>query len=180
MKKNVFVLAFVIILISLLTLSTALAAGKNGPAGKSKVGHLYLYEKTPATEGAWPIVEGGAWGKMTYKLLGNTFDFVFNGHELPIGQAYKLIGYKEPWPGEGLIILGSGSSNEYGDVHIKGTSGALPVSQYPTPTSDEYNNCGSKIWLVLADDVTAGGMVGWRPEAYLFEDNLIYFACPLQ
>ena len=183
MKKNVFVLAVIVVLISLLTLSTALAAGKNGQAGKSKVGHLYLYEKDstkadPVT-GAWPIVEGGAWGKMNYKLLGDTFkQFVFNGHELPAGVEYKLIAYKEPWPGEGLIILGSGTSNEYGDVHIMGTSGALPVSEYPTQTSNEYNDCGSKIWLVLADDVTAGGMVGWRPDAYLFEGDLIYFACP--
>ena len=174
MKKNVFVLAVIVVLISLLTLSTALAAGKNGPAGKSKVGHLYLYEKAPVELGAWPIVEGGAWGKINYKLLGDTFkQFVFNGHELPAGVEYKLIAYKEPWPGVGLIILGSGSSDEYGDVHIKGTSGALPVSQYPTPTSDEYDGCGSKIWLVLADDVTAEGMVGWRPDAYLFESDLI-------
>ena len=70
----------------------------------------------------------------------------FNGHELPIGQEYKLIGYKEPWPGEGLIILGDGIANEYGDVHIKGTyDGALPVSQYPTDTSNGYKDCGSKI-----------------------------------
>lgn len=173
MKKNVFVLAVVVVLISLLTFSTALAAGKNGVSGKSNVGHVYLYEKTPMSTGAWPIVEGGAWGKMNYKLFEDTLDFVFNGHELPIGQEYTLIAYKEPWPGVGLIILGSGSSNEYGDVHIMGTSGALPVSSYPTDTSDEYTGCGTKIWLVLAADVTAGGMVGWRPDAYLFEGDLI-------
>jgi hypothetical protein len=182
MKKNVFVLAVIVVLISLLTLSTALAAGKNGQAGKSKVGHLYLYEKSPVEKDAWPIVEGGAWGKMNYKLLGNTLDFVFNGHELPIGQKYKLIAYKEPWPAVGLMILGSGTTNEYGDVHIMGTSGALPVSVYPesTPASTEYNGCGTKIWLVLAEDVGDGVMGGvWRPDAYLFEGDLIYFACPL-
>lgn len=179
MKKNMFALAFVVVLISLLTLSTALAAGKNGPAGKSKVGHLYLYEKTPAPEGAWPIVAGGSWGKMNYKRLGNTIDFVFNGHELPAGVEYKLIAYKEPWPGAGLIILGSGSSNEYGDVHIMGTSAALPVSSYPTVTSDEYSGCGTKIWLVLSADVSEGEWTGgWNPEEYLFEDDLIYSDCP--
>ena len=44
---------------------------------------------------------------------------------------------------------------------------------YTTETSDEYKDCGTKIWLVLADDVTAEGMVGWRPDAYLFESDLI-------
>ena len=106
---------------------------------------------------------------------------MFNGHELPAGVEYKLIAYKEPWPGEGLIFLGSGTSNEYGDVHIMGTSGALPVSNYPTETSDEYKDCGTKIWLVLAEDVGGGVMGGaWRPDAYLFEGDLIYFACPQQ
>ena len=157
----------------MLTLSTALAAGKNGQAGKSKVGHLYLYEKTPATEGAWPIVPGGAWGKMNYKLLGNTLDFVFNGHGLSITWPYKLIAYNENWPV--VKLLGDGIANGGGEVHIKGTYiGALPESQYPTDTSDEYAGCGTKIWLVLAEDVgDTGTMINWTPEAYLFEGDLI-------
>ena len=77
MKKNLFKLAFVVVLISLFTLSSALAAGKNGPAGKSNIGHLYLYEKNPTD---WTIVEGGAWGKMKYNLSGPEFDFVFSVH----------------------------------------------------------------------------------------------------
>ena len=127
MKKNVFALAFVVALISLLTLSSALAAGKNGPAGKSNVGHLYLYEKNPTD---WTIVEGGAWGKMKYNLSGPEFDFVFNGHELPIGVKYALIYYPDPWPGTGLIILGDGTVNENGDINIKGkvNTGDLPVA----------------------------------------------------
>ena len=173
MKKNVFVLAVIVVLISLLTLSTALAAGKNGQAGKSKVGHLYLYEKSPVEKDAWPIVEGGAWGKMNYKLLGNTLDFVFNGHGLSITWPYKLIAYNENWPE--VVLLGNGTANGGGEVHIKGTYiGALPESQYPTDTSDEYAGCGTKIWLVLAEDVgDTGTMINWTPEAYLFEGDLI-------
>ncbi len=126
MKKNVFALAFVVTLISLLTLSSALAAGKNVPAGKSNIGHLYLYEKNPTD---WTIVEGGAWGKMKYNLSGTEFDFVFNGHELPLGVQYALIYYPDPWPGTGLIILGDGIVNESGDINIKGkvNTGDLPA-----------------------------------------------------
>jgi hypothetical protein len=167
MKKNVFALAVVAVLISLLTLSSALAAGKTGPAGKSNVGHLYLYEK----EADWTIVEGGAWGKMKYNLSGSKFDFVFNGHELPTGVKYTLIYYPDPWPGTGLIILGNGTADEYGDVHIKGKidTGNLPIAGDTNP--------GAKIWLVISTDVGAEGWIGgWTPEAYLFEDELITFA----
>ena len=70
--------ALILTLVVGLVAAPALAAGKTGKAGKSNTGHLYLYEKDPAT---WDIVEGGAWGKMEYKLSGSTFDFVFNGHD---------------------------------------------------------------------------------------------------
>lgn len=184
MKKNVFVLAFVVVLISLLTLSTALAAGKSDVAGKSNVGHLYLYQKAeqplPSPDG-WPIVEGGAWGKMMYNLSGNEFEFVFNGHALPIGQEFSLISYKEPWPGTGSVILGTGVTNGGGNVHIQGTNTkCLPVFKYPE--GDEYaGQTGSKIWLVLSKDMATtpeGGMTGWTPDAYLFESALINFVCP--
>ena len=204
MKKNLFALAFVLALISLLTLSPALAAGKSGQAGKSNllnesptpkpgksgqagksnVGHLYLYEKDPAD---WTIVDGGAWGKMKYNLSGSEFDFVFNGHELPIGVQYALIYYPDPWPGAGLIILGDGIVNEGGDVHIKGK---INTGDLPAETDDNFDN-GAKIWLVLYSDL--GGiepdvlysdlgdiepelmMTGWNPTDYLFEYELINF-----
>jgi hypothetical protein len=187
MKKNVFVLAVIVVLISLLTLSSALAAGKNGPAGKSSnVGHLYLYEKTPQplpSPDGWPIVAGGAWGKMIYNLSGNEFEFVFNGHKLPIGQGFSLISYQDPWPGSGSVILGTGVTNGGGNVHIQGTyQNCLPVFTYPS--GDEYaEQTGSKIWLVLSRDMATtegGGMVAWTPDAYLFESALINFDCSSQ
>ncbi len=176
MKKNVFVLALVVVLISLLTLSTALAAGKNGPAGKSNVGHLYLYEKIPGPvvipPEPWKIVDGGAWGRMVYNLSGSEFDFVFNGHELAMGVGYTLIYYPDPWPGIGLKILGSGIADEGGDVHIKGkvATGDLPIAG---DLNIEYG--GAKIWLVLSDDLGPEGWRGWNPTEYLFENSLINF-----
>ncbi|MBE0558260.1 MAG: hypothetical protein IH628_13595 [Proteobacteria bacterium] len=168
MKKNLFALAFVLVLISLLTLSPALAAGKSGQAGKSNVGHLYLYEKDPAD---WTIVDGGAWGKMKYNLSGSEFDFVFNGHDLAIGQEYTLLYYPDPWPGTGLKILGTGTVDEFGNVHIKGS-----VDTGNLPMEGDANTEGAKIWLVLSKDLGTEAMIGWTPTAYLFEYELITFA----
>jgi len=73
-------------------------------AGKSNASHLYLGEKDPTM---WERVEGGAWGKMTYNLAGPMFEFVFNGKGLEAGYNFTLIYYPDPWPGAGLICLGS-------------------------------------------------------------------------
>ena len=161
----------VLIATMILTISVAVYAKKEGAgqSGKSNTGHLYLREKDPTT---WEIVEDGAWGKMTYNLSGPEFDFVFNGHGLNPGEEYTLIYYPDPWPGTGLICLGSGAANEGADVHIKGSvdTGDMPAE------GDE--NEGAKIWLVLSGDVDcdAAQMVGWQPEEYLFEYDLITFA----
>ena len=158
--------------------------GKSGQAGKSNIGHLYLYEKTPADPDnrdlPWLIVEGGAWGKMKYNLSGPTFDFVFNGHGLPIGQEYTLIYYPDPWPANGLICLGSdivveGDGEEaVGNVHMKGSieTGDLPIE------SDANFENGAKIFLVPSSDVDceAQVMVGWTgDDANLYEGALITF-----
>ncbi len=149
---------------------------KNGPAGKSNVGHLYLYEKIPGPvvipPEPWKIVDGGAWGRMVYNLSGSEFDFVFNGHELAMGVGYTLIYYPDPWPGIGLKILGSGIADEGGDVHIKGkvATGDLPIAG---DLNIEYG--GAKIWLVLSDDLGPEGWRGWNPTEYLFENSLINF-----
>ena len=169
MYKKLTIVTVIAVVMGLLVVPV-IAKGPSGPAGKSNVGHLYLYEKDSDT---WEIVEGGAWGKMKYNLSGSTFDFVFNGHGLPVGQDYTLIYYPDPWPGTGLICLGSGTVNEDGNVHIKESvdnTGDLPN------VADE--NDSAKIWLVSSGDVDCGElyeMVAWDPTAYLFEYDLITF-----
>ena len=164
--KKYLILVLIVLLIS--ALSVGVLAGKTGQAGKSNIAHLYLHEKDPGT---WEIVEDGAWGKMKYNLSGLEFDFVFNGHGLVEGTEYTLIYYPDPWPGEGLICLGSGTVNEEGDIHIAESvdTGNLPIE------GDE--NDGAKIWLVLTSDVDCDGqlMIGWSPDEYLFEYDLITF-----
>ena len=62
--------------------------------------------------GEWPIVDGGAWGKMKYNLVDPTFDFKFNGHGLVAGEEYTLIYYPDkegnPWPRTNIRCLASG------------------------------------------------------------------------
>lgn len=155
------------IVLSLLVTVPMIAQGPSGPAGKSNVGHLNLFEKDPGT---WEIVEGGAWGKMTYNLSGPEFSFVFNGHGLEARAEYRLIYYPDPWPGVGLICLGSATANGGGNVHIAASvnTGDLPIA------SD--TNAGAKIWLVLAADVDCeGNWSAWNPTEYLFEEALITF-----
>ena len=188
MKKLLLVLPLTAILL-LGTAGTAFAdepegiGARCGQAGKSNIGHLYLYEKDPAT---WNIVEEPSWGKMKYNLSGDELKFVFNGHDLEPGQSYSLIYYPDPWPGEGLIILGEGTVNEEGNVHIMGSvdTGDLPIATDKNNISnpekydwinEDYN--GAKIWLVWSGDAPeVTGMTGWHPESYLFEYDLINFS----
>jgi hypothetical protein len=160
--------------------------GPSGPAGKSNVAHLYLYEKS---ETDWQILEKGAWGKMKYRMSGTSFNFVFNGKKLIPGGEYTLIYYPDPWPGNGLICLGTDVANKGGNVHIKE---AYPIDT-DLPMEGDLNNpdnplhaecianstCieGAKIWLVLSSDVDCTGqtMIGWNPTEYLFEDIGISF-----
>jgi hypothetical protein len=166
--------------------------GPSGPAGKSNVAHLYLYEKS---ETDWQILPKGAWGKMKYRMSGPSFNFVFNGKKLIPGEEYTLIYYPDPWPGNGLICLGTGVANGGGNVHIKGAVfnvPDLPILEIDLnhPGNPGHQDCidnstcidGAKIWLVLSSDVECGTvdsvpsqMIGWNPAEYLFEDIGITF-----
>jgi hypothetical protein len=140
-------------------------AKPNGNAGKSTVGHLYLVEKDPTT---WAIVQDGSWGKMNYNTKNSKFDF--NGHKLTPSTSYSLIYYPDPWPGAGCKLLGTGTTNKGGNVHIKGT---FDFSSIPIATDANVAN-GAKIWLVSAADVNClTGMTAWNPTEYLFEYSLI-------
>lgn len=141
-------------------------AADKGLNGKGKAEHLYLFEKDPGT---WAIIDGGAWGKLTY--LPDKGTFCFNGHNLTPDSNYSLIYYPDPWPGYTLYLtttgLGTGIANEYGDVHITGTFNFTTI-----PTLDDTNS-GAKIWLVLAADHDGTKMIAWNPTEYLFEYDLI-------
>lgn len=205
MKKTAFLM--IVLMVTFLA-SAAVAADK----GEEMVGRLFLFQKCDpvvnsdtakydafgcptVAEGAlpepWPIIpDNRRYGQMKYNLLGPEFGFSFQGKNLDPGMDYTLIYYPDPWPGNGLICLGSGTANPSGNMQIHGDAlimEGLPVSadanHTPIPPSGAV---GAKIWLVLSDDVactedattdppTLAHMIGWNPASYLFEGNLIVY-----
>jgi hypothetical protein len=136
----------------------------------AKMGRLQLFEKDPTT---WEVVEGGARGTMRYTRSGPSFDFVLNAHGLEPELGYSLIYYADPWPGHGLMCLGDGVADEYGNVFIRNSvdTGDLPAEY------DENFGVGAKLWLVLNTDVNCDlqQMELWNPTWYLFENELITY-----
>ena len=171
MGRKIISILIIVILVSII-FSTSPVIGKpsNKSHGKANVGQLCLFEKDPTT---WDIIKNGAWGKLKYLHSGPEFDFNFNGHGLLPEIEYSLIYYPDPWPGYGLIVIGKASTDIYGDIKIKG---AIIIEDLPTEYDDNYPN-GAKIWLVLSQDVDeiARYMIGWNPNYYLFEYDLIKF-----
>lgn len=135
-------------------MSMAFAVKEAGPSSENGLTnpgtqHLYLYEK----DADWNIVEGGAYGKLNFKEN----SYVFNAKGLEPNTEYTLINYVDPW-GSPVACLGNDISTKKGGLHLKGEDVGT-----------------GKIWLVLSDDVdcVSNQMVGWNPEEYLFEYNLV-------
>jgi hypothetical protein len=152
---------------------------------RGRVRHLYLYPKDPTT---WYPVEGGAWGKMTYRPSGQTFRYTLSAHGLEPGQEYCLIYYPDGWPGNGLICLGRSTAKNGGNLHISDRRGIEDLPDLPVPEDENYpsdpqnpeSGDGAKIWLVLSEDVDCDNqlMIGWNPTEYLFEYDLIFYDGP--
>ncbi len=201
-----------IIIVALLA-SVAFAGDK----GEQKTGQLFLFQKCDASlipaadavdakydatgcplpgNGPWPIFAGNRrYGQMRYNLLGDEFNFSFEGKKVLPETDYTLIYYPDPWPGMGLICLGSSTSNHAGNLQINGK--LAMTSGLPAPYDKNFNPVepsgatGAKIWLVSSADVKCENsgdidpdsglpadpsqMVGWNPTSYLFEANLIVF-----
>ncbi len=167
--------------------------------GEGKAGRLFLFQKCDASligkegydafgcpaigPGPWPVFhENRRTGKMDYSLWGKEFKFSFEGKRLPPKVDYTLIYYPDPWPGAGLICLGSNQTNRAGNIQIHGRKDigtGLPADDDANykPISPS-GAVGAKIWLVPSADVrcdNGAAMLGWNPAAYLFEYNLIVY-----
>lgn len=136
------------------------------------LGYLRLVEKNPED---WSIVEGGAHGLLRYTRTGPMFIFRFHGQGLIPNTSYTLIYYPDPWPGDGLICLASGTADYHG--HLRHVVGAVKIDGGFPAEYDENHPDGAKIWLVRSEDVDCNGkmMVGWNPTEYLFEYELITY-----
>ena len=199
----------IIILLMVMLSAVGVSVAMADEDGEGKAGRLFLFQKCdasligadydasgcPAIPGPWAIFPGKhRQGKLEHSLWGDKFKFSFEGRGLPPETDYTLIYYPDPWPGTGLICLGSGKTTPptikgkkkekekggkieiHGNVDI-GTS--LPASYDAnfTPISPS-GAVGAKIWLVLSADVKCDAtsqLSGWNPAAYLFEDNLINY-----
>ena len=142
---------------------------------------VYLYEKDPTT---WDVIGNGGVAMMKYMPEATVFYFQLMARKLLPETEYTLIYYPDPWPGSGLICLGSGCSDEYGGLRINGYycptnpnySPPISTGNMPAPGDENYGY-GAKIWLVLSSDVDCVNqqMIAWQPTTYLFENALISF-----
>ena len=140
--------------------------------GCQSVATLKLYQKDPNT---WERIEGGAWGRLVYKVAGPKFDFAFHGRRLEPNTEYSLIYYADPWPGDNPgAFIASGTTNRRGRITLAGR--AELDTDIPNFGDAHYPD-GGKIWLVLSSDYDAAKnkMTAWNPTEYLFEDRLITY-----
>jgi hypothetical protein len=170
--KKIYLIAILVFLLLIANVTQACHHDKQEE--ESKLIYQYLYPKNPVT---WEIIENGSWGKLKYRTSGVEFEYIFKGYQLTPKQNYTLIYYPDPWPGNGLICLGSGTVNEEGKLYFSESvdTGSLP--------SENDENDGAKIWLVLSSDLDCENskMIAWNPTEYLFEKDLInYSKTPLE
>lgn len=85
-------------------------------------------------------------GTLTYTTAGPEFEWKFSGTGfVPIDHLYRLIYYRDPWPGTNLICLGEGRANRGGKLRLSGT---LDL---------QMNLHEAKIWIVRKNWVDCDG-----------------------
>ena len=122
MRRIILRIALVSVLIVLAFPALAAKEGSprfSGPAGKSNVAFLDLYEIDASNR----LVPDGAQGKLRYNLSGASFDFVFTGTRLDPNTEYTIIWSREP---DMMIpsrfeIIGTGISDGSGGLYIVGS-----------------------------------------------------------
>jgi len=167
-RRNFHENKIVLYIFAAMTVLLALAVAPVAAAGNANFVNLVAKDQT------WTPVDGGGWGKMMYKFTPKPM-FEFNGHGLVAGTDYALISYAESGDSN---ILGYGTADTEGNVHIAGRAVDLIYNTY---TTGEYaDQTGAKIWLVVKDDLFITGATGnfddwslWSPAEYLFETALV-------
>lgn len=160
---------------SIILVAIALVSMLMAPVSAAAYGStLNLVEKNPTT---WDEVAGGHNGTFNYGCDG--FDFSASG--LTPSTAYSLISYKEPYPGTGLAVLATGTTNENGAIVLNGASGwasHLVLNVYGHDAVGDYKDqTGAKVWLIKSGDFDGTQFTVWNPDQYLFDRNLINPLC---
>ena len=138
-------------------------------------------------------------GTLTYELAASTFNYEFEASGLTEDKDYSLIYYAdkqdrfEDWGGDNPgALIATAQTNDEGKISIEGSTNLgmdLPHKNDWNGTSeanycdvangfDDYDLCrGAKVWLVPSNryDVSSKKLMGWNPEEYLFETDLITY-----
>ena len=111
--------------------------------------------------------------------------YVLNAHGLTPNEDFELICYLDPWPGDYSVLLGAGTSDEEGNLHIQdyvNVTELHEIAQTKLESAEYQENPdaavladGQKIWIVPAADFDedAQVMIGWNPDDILFEFDLL-------
>lgn len=141
------------------------------PKGAESSGTLGLTAKDPVT---WEALDG-AKGTLIYDVKADEFDYELTANGLESSISYSLIYYADPWPGDNPgALIGSFTTDSSGELD---EAGSKDLGMDLPDSADDNYPVGAKIQLVLSDDYDDMNMrmTGWRPEEYLFEENLIKY-----
>ncbi len=104
---------------------------------------------------------------VTYTPAGPTLDVQVTG-TVPFALTnYTLVYYPDPWPGTGMICLGSALSGSDQTIAIT-ASNALAQD---LPLSGDLNSPNAKLWLLPSNTITGcgGNIIGWPCSSIMFE-----------
>jgi|GEM_PF-3914131 len=120
----------------------------------------------------WNPIWDGRYGILDFASASPTFDYSLRVYGLNPSTAYKLIYYKDPWPGTGSKEIASFTTDGAGNWS---GSGSVELNT-DLPTAGDPNS-GAKIWVVLSSDWDSANqkMKDWHQSEYLFEWNLISY-----
>jgi hypothetical protein len=165
-------------IIILLFVASALHAS---PAVHGKPGHHsqntdnYGYLLLAPQASAWSThLRGRPAGFLRYERKAPTFNLRLHARGLQRQQDYTLIYFPDPFPGDRLICIASGTTNRGGALSLAGQ--VELNTRLPAVFDDNYPD-GARLLLVLADDVDCDmrRMLTWQPQAYLFGKWLIKY-----
>lgn len=113
-------------------------------------------------------------GFVIFKRAAPTFNLRVRAHGLRRNEAYTLIYFPDPWPGEQLLCLATGNSNRGGGLQI---SKRVNLNTSLPAVHDANHPTGARLRLVLTADIDCDGrrFRDWNPRAYLYETRLIRY-----
>ena len=138
-------------------------------------------------------------GTLKYELAASEFNYEFGADVLAADTEYSLIYYADyderfdQWGGDNPgVLIGTFTSDESGHITTDGVVSVdlgmdLPTAPDWNQTAeanycdknnklDDFELCrGAKVWLVKSDNYNENTVVGWNPEDFLFETDMMVY-----